>query len=342
MYSSSKFTRKNTEYTSIVNVSENSRQPRVILNLTGGLGNQLFQLAAALSCFPRSAIELHGDIGVPRRNSHSQVDISEFQLPGVVEFVPDKMKSKFVSKVFGFNIRSSKHPKWFEKNWLFQECVRFATGIIFSCYFGKIGTIVTEQNINKLRIKKTSKIFYLIGYFQNIYWVNSAREQLSKQIHLHAPSSVFQELANQANRGIVIAHVRRGDYRNEPNFGLLGSDYYSTVIEELLENHAVSEMWLFSDEPDTAEKMVASIARNRFKIRSIPTEGLSSAETLELMRLGEHYIIGNSTFSWWGAYLSKNPNASVFAPTPWFKNSPDDFSLRVIDWKYRPAGYENL
>ena len=322
-------------------MSGNSKQQRVILNLTGGLGNQLFQVAAGLSCFPNSAIELHSDIGVPRRNLHSQVDISEFRLPGGVEFGPDKIKSRFVSKVFGFNIRSSKHPKWFEKNWLFQGFVRFATKIIFAFYFGKIGTIVTEQNINKQKAKDSLKRIYLIGYFQNINWVNSAREQLSKQIYLQNPSLPFQELAKQANRGIVIAHVRRGDYRNEPNFGLLGSDYYAAVIEELLENHAISEMWLFSDEPDTALKMVASIARNRFKIKSIPTEGLSSAETMELMRLGEHYIIGNSTFSWWGAYLSKNPNGSVFAPTPWFKNSPDDSSLRVIDWNYRHAGYEN-
>jgi len=59
----------------------------------------------------------------------------------------------------------------------------------------------------------------------------------------------------------------------------------------------------------------------------------SPTATLQAMRFGRGYIIANSTFSWWGAYLSMTENAPVYAPSPWFKGmrSPED--LLPPHWK---------
>lgn len=322
-------------------MSDIAANKTIILNLTGGLGNQLFQVAAGLSEFPNSKIELHCNLGAPRTNSSSQVDLSEYKISNLVEFAPTRRKSLFVSKVFGYNIRSSKHPRKWEKINLFQKLVRMSTGIIFSAYFGTKGKVVTERNLDSIKDHARSRNYFLIGYFQNSKWVDPVRKNLIRELTLKQPSSRYQEIATQAPESLVVVHVRRGDYRNEPNFGLLGVNYYESAIEDLFQSDPFSQMWLFSDEPEDALLMINSISRGRFQVVSIPVDGLSSAETLELMRLGKNYIIGNSTFSWWGAFLSKNPNGSVIAPSPWFKYAPEDFSMRVDGWKYKLARYES-
>jgi len=310
------------------------------MNLTGGLGNQLFQIATSLSLFPNSVTEIHGELGVPNRNYSSEIDISEFQFTDQVQYATQRKKSEFVSKVFGFNIRSSKHPKRIEKNRIFQTCVRLITEIIFTMYFQNAGKVVTEQNLDKFKSRKKNSDVYLIGYFQNFEWVKNAREQLRKELNLKQPSKQFKEIVKEATEDLVILHIRRGDYRNEPNFGLLGEKYYSNALEKIVCQHQISEIWIFSDEPEVAMKMIASIVKNRFKMKTIPKDGLSSAETLELMRQGKHFIIGNSTFSWWGAFLSHNPNGLVIAPTPWFRFAPLDQSMQVQGWEYISAGYD--
>jgi hypothetical protein len=51
------------------------------------------------------------------------------------------------------------------------------------------------------------------------------------------------------------------------------------------------------------------------------------------MRYGSSYIIANSSFSWWGAYLRKNQNAPVYAPNKWFKGMDDPDQLLPPDWR---------
>jgi hypothetical protein len=64
---------------------------------------------------------------------------------------------------------------------------------------------------------------------------------------------------------------------------------------------------------------------------------LTSAETLEIMRLGKAYIIANSTFSWWGAMLSKSENPLVICPDIWFKSQAEPLDLIPSSWKRVPA-----
>ena len=58
------------------------------------------------------------------------------------------------------------------------------------------------------------------------------------------------------------------------------------------------------------------------------------------MRLGRGYVIANSTFSWWAAYLSLNPGVEVVVPSPWFMGMEDPGELIPPNWKQLDAGYQ--
>ena len=68
-------------------------------------------------------------------------------------------------------------------------------------------------------------------------------------------------------------------------------------------------------------------------VRWMENSTCSPVCVLETMRHGNGYVIANSTFSWWGAFLSRTPNAKVIGPEPWFKTKGGPNDLIVEPWK---------
>jgi hypothetical protein len=71
----------------------------------------------------------------------------------------------------------------------------------------------------------------------------------------------------------------------------------------------------------------------------IPEIDRSPAATLEVMRFGAGYVIANSSFSWWAAFLSKKPDVEVIAPQPWFQGMDEPRDLIPPNWQRIEAGY---
>jgi hypothetical protein len=69
-----------------------------------------------------------------------------------------------------------------------------------------------------------------------------------------------------------------------------------------------------------------------FNVSVIGENGLNPAETLELMRHGSAYVIANSTFSWWAAFLSYQSGCTKIMPAPWFQNMPSPIGIKPQDW----------
>lgn len=107
----------------------------------------------------------------------------------------------------------------------------------------------------------------------------------------------------------IALHVRRGDYlTNVENHPPCSRDYYNEAIKRF---DAGRPIMVFSDDPDWCRKQFTD---NRFLI----SEGYDDLAELCMMSLCDDFIIANSSFSWWGSWLSENKEKTIIAPSRWF------------------------
>ncbi len=115
----------------------------------------------------------------------------------------------------------------------------------------------------------------------------------------------------------VAVHVRRGDYTESAEhiakFGMLSRPYYDLARATLERVTGASPTYfLFSDEPEVAARELTGWSNLR------TVSGFSALEEFRLMALCRHFIIANSTFSWWAAWLGRADDKQVLAPRQWF------------------------
>ena len=97
-------------------------------------------------------------------------------------------------------------------------------------------------------------------------------------------------------------------------------------------------MWLFSDQIESAKNRIPPELQS--KTRLIAEVDGNDYSSLIAMTLGQDFVIANSTFSWWAARLSSNPNTRVIFPSPWFKGMPEPKNLIPTNWQPNSASYE--
>lgn len=134
----------------------------------------------------------------------------------------------------------------------------------------------------------------------------------------------------------VSVHIRRGDYINSGMLNL-PIEYYSRA-KEIIENKiSKPHYYIFTDDKDGIAEYLNLFNENYTIVVGNKKE--NSFRDMQLMSLCKHNIIPNSTFSFWGAYLNKNPNKIVIAPNKAkydFKNpfACNDWMVIPYDGKY--------
>jgi len=195
--------------------------------------------------------------------------------------------------------------------------------------------VVCPSGIGFSEIIVPPKHSFLVGYFQSYFWSEKIFEEMMT-ICPKQTTQKFEELKALATQKKILAvHVRLGDYLAIDTFGIPTSTYYENAIKLLCAETQYDELWLFSNEPEKAESYLGVIPR--LDIRLIDDLENSPANVLELMRYAHDYVIANSTFSWWGAFLSYNRSKKVVAPQPWFKGEPSPALLIPTNWNCLPG-----
>lgn len=171
------------------------------------------------------------------------------------------------------------------------------------------------------RLRTAPRGCRLLGYWQSERYFAHERKALLQQFQLAKPPAAYvQHLAAAiaAAPASASVHVRRGDYVHDPvaarvHGGCCGPDYYRRCLDALRMRHPDLTVFAFSDDP----AWVASNLDAPAGTVVVDSAQSSAAEDIWLMSLCRHHVVANSSFSWWGAWLSRQ-EGTTFAPRRWY------------------------
>jgi hypothetical protein len=164
---------------------------------------------------------------------------------------------------------------------------------------------------------------YLDGYWQSEKYFKEIENVIRREFCFKTePERRNGETANRIKAvNAVCVHVRRTDYVSDPATnqfqGLCPLEYYREAVRLIASRVSKPRFFVFSDEPDWAQANLELEGPTIFVTGNDLEKGY---EDLRLMALCRHHIIANSSFSWWGAWLS-NSKGIVVAPKKWFKST---------------------
>lgn len=279
----------------------------------GGLGNQLFIYALGL----RLARELNTELICDTWNFHNY-SWHSYELDSISNEI-QKTYSSRSRELFGHKARSA---------------IRRAR----SLHVGPkpFSRLVLEKGStfdpDILKIRDGSR---LNGYFQSWRYFEPIAEDIRNQMsNPLRPSPWLHETRERLSAlgDWLAVHVRRGTYIEATGMGLLQNDYYLRAIN-LVDRLSGSELPLvvFTEDPEVISRVLPQF-RGRL-ISPIPPHGVRPIDVVQVMSDASHLVIGNSTFSWWAAYLKHQAGRIVVAPRPWL-DSPNfnERDLLLPDW----------
>lgn len=270
------------------------------LILSGGLGNQMFQYAAAKALSLRLGCNMSVDLHMFHKNSKATLRDYELDVFGLDLPVTSSIKNKLCTKT----------SKYLTRYFIGKELLRQLRVFKDSdsqCY---------SENFSLLDADTV-----LFGYFQNEKYFqnysNQIRSDFSFKRKLDRDNTLVKN--NIENSNSVSLHIRRGDYLNtNSNLEILDMAYYQEAVNLVKKQIENPVFFIFSDDMDWVKKHLDEANLNCVYVDF--NRGKSSYIDLQLISCCKHNVMANSTFSWWGAWLNNNPQKLVIAPPVWYKN----------------------
>ena len=171
-------------------------------------------------------------------------------------------------------------------------------------------------NVHEAHFHFDKNLFYsmpdehnLYGYFQSTKYFDHIEDEIREDFQFK--DSIYESCKDMINSldAPIALHVRRGDYiKKFENHPPCSKEYYELALSKFDNNRQVV---IFSDDPVWC---ISEFPDNRFLL----SEGGDNLTDLCKMSLCSDFIIANSTFSWWGSWLSQNSKKRIIAPKKWF------------------------
>lgn len=286
----------------------------ITLLLSGGLGNQMFQYAFARS------LALNNDAGIQisrrflthdtlgRRYSLDKLSLPDIQfMTHGQEFIAHT-KLYIMRKIHGRSFHSRKFIYLSARDYDFYE-----------------PALLTRDYDSNLII---------CGYFQSWKYFQEHDSALRNEFRVSKSPSLENEakINEITSCESVCVHVRRGDYLTLQGWNVCNYDYYSQSMQYISSRIASPVFYFFSNTHDDINWLRENYKFPDYDVRYIDLDN-PDYEELRLMYSCRHFIIANSSLSWWGSYLSSNPEKIICAPSKWVRGQDTESTgLYMPNW----------
>jgi len=284
--------------------------PSIRVELRGGLGNQLFQAAAAFALAKKLNGKLQFEVSNFRSSSLRGYALEPFA-PGAEIFNSSRSLAfrglRQVTKILPLPLAIA--PQWH-------------------------GTILQERSYAyDERIEQVRGDCFLRGYFQSWRYFQDCAAEIRRVFAPEmAASQQAKEFVARISPQSLSIHVRAGDFLKNPIanevHGTLTRDYYERALKLACAARPVDQLLCFSDNASFAREMLQGLGDISF------VEGFSQHDDMYLMSRAQSHIIANSTFSYWSAWLDDRADPFVIAPRAWL--TPRELKKIYIGDLYPP------
>lgn len=288
----------------------------IVVKLQGGLGNQMFQYA------------------IGRTLAHKNNDQFALDLTFLLDRMPRKnlVVRDYDLNIFDINPRLTVLSRVAQRVSMPGLLYSLSRGLIKLQSYAKVQWYVSE---NELRfhpeILNLKGNIYLDGYWQSEQYFTGWEDLLRKDFRLKAELSDKARMMAEKIMSVdaVCVNVRRGDFvtvqRSVERHGFVGLDYYKRALDVLESRARGLHLFVSSDDMEWSRRNIHFNYPTTYL--SHEYKGEKFGEYLYLMALCRHFVIPNSSFAWWAAWLGRRPGKIVIAPQRWFVregNDPED------------------
>lgn len=288
----------------------------IIVQINGGLGNQMFQYALG------RCLQLKHNAKVKFDTSVFESYFRKYELD-IFGLQPEIASPEEIAKLKNYNPKQSKYlrhlPRFIRRN--------------FETYRQESDKTKPE---NILKLKNN---VYLDGYWQSEKYFKKIEDVIRREFVINTPmNEINKQLADEIQlKNSVSLHVRRTDYiTDRPILDICSLEYYHDAINYIVENLENPHFYVFSDDLNWAEENIKFPCAYTLVKNNIEE---NNYEDMRLMSLCKHNIIANSSFSWWGAWLNNNQHKMVIAPKNWSltemyskKRTPESWIRLENEW----------
>lgn len=280
----------------------------VIIKLISGLGNQLLQYAFGRELALAKGVPLKLDLSFFESQDLRSYKLDNFNINAQIATTAD---------IRPFRKDIDIYQKLHQQTSFYAKVYRKLEPVFYpkhsKSYFKEAIWWIYEP-----QVFKTQSDVYIEGYWQHYKYFENMQPQIFEELTLKEPlkneaAALLSNIEN--NPSSVAVHIRRGDYVTDSGahylMGVLPVDYYDRAIKYIKQKISNPTFYFFSDDLEWVKSNIKTDAPVYY------VDGNADYVDLDLMRHCSHNIIANSTFSWWGAFLNRNPNKIVIAPNKW-------------------------
>jgi len=285
---------------------------KIILRVKGGLGNQLFCYAAARSISIKNNAELIID--------------------NISGFIRDVEYNRSY-QLHHFNI-SGRTANYFERLEPFGRIRRKILCKLNDQRAFSQKTYLTDEKddiFDELKNQGINCSVILDGYWQNELYFNDIKETIKEELSVIPPKDInnqnYAELIS--NKNSVAVHVRWYEKGIENSVNTLKLAYYKEAINYCEAYLEKPDYFLFSDDIVSAAKNIP-FPEDRLTLVNINTSKEMAYADFLLMSKCKHFIIANSTFSWWAAWLGEQDATMILYPSESFQNSNNWNFIKLV------------